>query len=232
MASTYIPSTNTIHLILFLQTRRQSACIYLFLRSRSSSSSFFTSSLPFFINVQQHRRHEDYPTLKPSWTLLSNHTFLYTTTITLLILIFNLRLQQPVSPIPQRSLTPSTLAARLRSQLRSFWPTKSHAKSTTPDLDPSTPPLLGARSGTKYQVYIQMSTPNSASQQLHMGHSITNMAVAQQPKPAKPASKASSTNATTTTNPAANANATAAAAQKAAKIQMHRRSRTGWFTSF
>jgi hypothetical protein len=79
-----------------------------------------------------------------------------------------------------------------------------------------------------------MSTPNTASQQHHMGHSTINMAVAQAPKSAKPASKASSTSATATAAAAAtaNANATTAAAQKAAKVQMHRRSRTGWFTPF
>lgn len=51
-----------------------------------------------------------------------------------------------------------------------------------------------------------------------MAHSTITMAVAQQPKPTKSATKA---NATAT-----------AASQKAAKVQMHRRSRTGWLDCF
>ena len=61
-----------------------------------------------------------------------------------------------------------------------------------------------------------MSTPNTA----HLvAHSTITMAVAQQAKPAKSASKANANNAT-------------AATQKAAKVQMHRRSRTGWLSCF
>jgi hypothetical protein len=62
-----------------------------------------------------------------------------------------------------------------------------------------------------------MSTPNSSHL---MAHSTITMAVAQQPKQTKSATKAN-----------ANANANAAS-QKAAKVQMHRRSRTGWLDCF
>ena len=64
-----------------------------------------------------------------------------------------------------------------------------------------------------------MSTPNSSHL---MAHSTIAMAVAQQPKQTKSATKA---------NANANANANAAS-QKAAKVQMHRRSRTGWLDCF
>jgi hypothetical protein len=52
-----------------------------------------------------------------------------------------------------------------------------------------------------------------------MAHSTITMAVAQQPKQTKSAAKANANNAN-------------AASQKAAKVQMHRRSRTGWLNCF